>query len=100
MFFNERGQMAEVAVAHGLPVMASADVYVKAGLLMSYGPNLVDLFRRAGVYVDRILKGAKPSDLPVEQPIKYDFTINLKTARALGLEIPPILLARADEVIE
>jgi putative tryptophan/tyrosine transport system substrate-binding protein len=100
MFFNERGQMAEVAVAHGLPVMATADVYVKAGLLMSYGPNLVDLFRRAGVYVDRILKGAKPSDLPVEQPIKYDFTINLKTARALGLEIPPILLARADEVIE
>ena len=100
MFFNERGQMAEVAVAHGLPVMASADVYVKAGLLMSYGPNLVDLFRRAGVYVDRILKGAKPSDLPVEQPIKYDFTINLNTARALGLEIPPILLARADEVIE
>ena len=99
MFFNERRQMAEVAVAHRLPVMAPADVYVKAGLLMSYGPNLVDLYRRAGVYVDRILKGAKPSDLPVEQPIKYDFTINLKTARALGLEIPPTLLARA-EVIE
>ena len=99
MFFNERRQMAEVAVAHRLPVMAPADVYVKAGLLMSYGPNLVDLYRRAGVYVDRILKGAKPGDLPVEQPIKYDFTINLKTARALGLEIPPTLLARA-EVIE
>ena len=99
MFFNERRQMAEVAVAHRLPVMAPADVYVKAGLLMSYGPNLVDLYRRAGVYVDRILKGAKPSDLPVEQPIKYDFTINLKTARALGLGIPPTLLARA-EVIE
>jgi putative tryptophan/tyrosine transport system substrate-binding protein len=100
MFFNERRQMAEVAVAHGLPVMTTADIYVKAGLLMSYGPNLVDLFRRAGDYVDRILKGAKPSDLPVEQPIKYDFTINLKTARALGLEIPPTLLTRADEVIE
>ena len=100
MFFNERRQMAEVAVAHRLPVMAPADVYVKAGLLMSYGPNLVDLYRRAGVYVDRILKGAKPSDLPIEQPIKYDFTINLKTARALGLEIPPTLLGRVDEVIE
>jgi ABC-type uncharacterized transport system substrate-binding protein len=100
MFFNERRQMAEVAVAHGLPVMAPADVYVKAGLLMSYGPNITDLYRRAGVYVARILKGAKPSDLPVEQPIKYDFTINLKTARALGLEVPPTLLARADEVIE
>ena len=99
MFFNERRQMAEVLVAHRLPVMAPADVYVKAGLQMSYGPNLVDLYRRAGVYVDRILKGEKPSDLPVEQPIKYDFTINLKTARALGLEIPPTLLARA-EVIE
>ena len=100
MFFNERRQMAEVAVAHRLPVMAPADVYVKVGLLMSYGPNLVDLYRRAGVYVDRILKGAKPSDLPIEQPIKYDFTINLKTARALGLEIPPTLLGRVDEVIE
>jgi putative ABC transport system substrate-binding protein len=100
MFFNERSQIAQVAVAHELPVMAPADVYVKAGLLMSYGPNLVDLFRRAGGYVDRILKGAKPSDLPVEQPIKYDFTINLKTAKALGFEILPTVLARADEVIE
>jgi putative ABC transport system substrate-binding protein len=100
MFFNERRRMAEVAVAHGLPVMAPADIYVKAGLLMSYGPNIVDLFRRAGVYVDKILKGAKPSDLPVEQPIKYDFAVNLKTAKALGLEVPPTLLARADEVIE
>jgi ABC-type uncharacterized transport system substrate-binding protein len=100
MFFNERRQIAQVAVAHGLPVMATADVYVKAGVLMSYGANLVDLFRRAGVYVDKILKGAKPSDLPVQQPTKYDFAINLQTAKALGLEIPPTLLARADEVIE
>jgi putative ABC transport system substrate-binding protein len=67
---------------------------------MSYGPNLVDLFRRAGVYVDKLFKGAKPSDLPVEQPVKYDFSINLTTARALGVEIPPMLLARADVVIE
>jgi putative tryptophan/tyrosine transport system substrate-binding protein len=100
MFFNERRQMAEVAVEHGLPVMAPADVYVKSGLLMSYGPNLVDLFRRAGVYVDKILKGAKPSDLPIEQPIRYDLAINLKTAKVLGLEVPPSLLVRADEVIE
>jgi putative ABC transport system substrate-binding protein len=100
MFFNERTQLAKVALAHGLPVMATNDMYVKAGLLASYGPNLVDLFRRAGVYVDKILKGAKPSELPVEQPIKYDFTVNLKTARTIGLEISPTLLARADEVIE
>jgi putative tryptophan/tyrosine transport system substrate-binding protein len=100
MFFNERQRMAQAAIAHGLPVMAPASVYVQAGALMSYGPNIVDLFSRAGVYVDRILKGAKPSDLPVEQPIKYDFVINLKTSKALGLDIPPTLLARADELIE
>ena len=92
--------MAQAAITHGLPIMAPAGVYVKAGALMAYGPNLVDLFSRASVYVDRILKGAKPSDLPVEQPIKYDFAINLRTAKALGLNIPPTLLARADEVIE
>jgi putative ABC transport system substrate-binding protein len=100
MFFNERSQIAQVAEARGLPVMATADLFVKAGLLMSYGPNLVDLFRRAGVYVDKILKGTKPSDLPVQQPNKYDLVINLRTAKALGLEIPRTLLARADEVIE
>ena len=100
MFFNERRQIAQVAAAHGLPVMGPADVYVKAGMLMSYGPNLVDLFGRAGVYVDKVLKGTRPRDLPIEQPVRYDFSVNLKTARALGVTIPPSLLLRADQVIE
>jgi putative tryptophan/tyrosine transport system substrate-binding protein len=89
-----------LAVGARLPTMHGFREYVEAGGLMSYGPNFPDLFRRAADYVDKILRGAKPSDIPVEQPTKFDFVINLTTAKALGLDVPPTLLARADEVIE
>jgi putative tryptophan/tyrosine transport system substrate-binding protein len=83
-----------------LPTITAFREWIEAGSLMSYGPNVPDLFRRAAEYVDKILRGAKPGDLPVEQPTKFDFIINLTTAKALGLEVSPTLLARADEVIE
>jgi ABC-type uncharacterized transport system substrate-binding protein len=89
-----------LALGARLPTMHAFRESVEAGGLMSYGPNLASMFRRAAEYVDKILRGAKPGDLPVEQPTKFDLIINLTTAKALGLEVPPTLLARADEVIE
>jgi putative ABC transport system substrate-binding protein len=100
MFVSERRRLVDLAAKNRLPTVFSFREYVDAGGLMSYGPNLADLFRRAATYVDKILKGAKPADLPVEQPTKFDLVINLKTAKALGLTIPPSLLGRADEVIQ
>jgi putative ABC transport system substrate-binding protein len=97
---SNRLQFNELALAARLPTMHTFRALVESGGLMFYGPSFEQLFRRAAELVDKILRGAKPSDIPVEQPTKFDLVINLKTAKALGLEVPPTLLARADEVIE
>ena len=92
--------IAESAIKYRLPTISNANQYAEAGLLMSYGPKLEDLYRGAATYVDKILKGAKPAELPVEQPTKFELTINLKTAKALGMTIPQSLLLRAEDVIQ
>ena len=100
MLAAERARIAELAVRSRLPVMASQREYADAGLLLAYGANLRDTYRRAAGYVDRILKGARPGDLPVEEPTKFELVVNLKTAKALGRRLPPAILARADDVIQ
>jgi len=95
-----RQQIADAALKYRLPAMTTLNEYAQAGLIMSYGPNLPDLYRRAAGYVDKILRGAKAADLPVEQPSRFELTINLKTAKVIGLAIPQSLLLRADDVIK
>jgi putative tryptophan/tyrosine transport system substrate-binding protein len=97
---SRRPQLADLAVKSRLPVAYGMTDYAQSGGLMTYGPSITDLFRRAATYVDKILKGAKPADLPVEQPKKFEFIINLKAAKQIGLTIPPSVLARADKVIK
>ena len=97
---TNRARIHTLAMASRVPAIYNAREHVKAGGLMCYGPNFEDLYRRAAEYVDKILRGKKPADLPVEQPIKFDLVINLTTAKALDLNVPSALLARADEVIE
>ena len=99
MFLTHRRRLAELAATSHLPAIYEGRPFVEAGGLMSYGPNGLVTMRRAADYVDKILKGTKPADLPVEQPMRFDLVINLKTAKALGLTIPPTLLFQADEVI-
>ena len=100
VFTEQRRRVAEIAIGNRLPTMLSRREHVEAGGLVSYGTNYSDMYRRAATYVDKILKGAKPSDLPVEQPTKFELVINLKTAKALGLTIGREFLLRADEVID
>jgi putative tryptophan/tyrosine transport system substrate-binding protein len=98
-FTTHRALLVELAVGHGLPAIYGFQDWVEAGGLMSYGPNFAEVYRRAATFVDKILKGAKPADLPVEQPTTFELVINLKTAKELGLTIPPALLFQADKVI-
>ena len=100
VLFNYRGQIAEMALRNRLPSASIQKELAEAGFLLTYGADIRDLYRRSAVFVDKIFKGAKPADLPVEQPTKFELVINLKTAKALGIIVPPSMLPRADEVIE
>jgi putative tryptophan/tyrosine transport system substrate-binding protein len=99
LFIGERRRIVELAAKNRLPATYSMGEFVDAGGLMSYSANIADNFRRAAVYVDKILKGANPADLPIEQPTKFELVVNLKTAKALRMTIPPSVLGRADQVI-
>jgi len=99
-YIAESRRLAELAIRYRMPTFFVRRVHVEAGGLMSYGPDVNDLVRRGAIYVDKLLRGARPGELPVEQASKFELVINLKTAKALGLTIPPSLLARADQVIE
>ena len=100
LFFEQARPIGEFTTRHRLPTMHTNREHAEAGGLMAYGPSLPDMYRRSAAYVDKILKGAKPADLPVEQPTKFELVINLRAAKGLGLKIPDKLLALADEVIE
>jgi putative ABC transport system substrate-binding protein len=101
MLFGQRMRIADLAVQHRLPAIAWTPEFAEGGrLLMVYGPNVAEMHRRAAAYVDKILRGASPADLPVEQPTRFELAINLQTAKTLGLTIPPSLLLRADRVVE
>ena len=100
MFWNHRREIIALVAAARVPALYPEREYAEDGGLIAYGPNVPNIFRRAADYVDRILKGTNPGDLPIQEPAKLDFAVNLKTAKALGIDLPPSLLARADEVIE